>query len=159
MSLLQARYPSVALKERNLIIETTQPISTRSLGTDEELKAKNGEQKTEEKEGELLVKFSTKLTCESEWEDLVLSVEHCGTRIYGCDIPDDGEDFFNHPVVDGVEFLKFLKSQAIRLPSAPALDEMAVTHCLIRLLTYITAKCVGEGYGDYCRGIHLPTPE
>jgi len=53
------------------------------------------------------------------------------------------------PVVDvseDDEFIKFLKSQAIRLPSAPAKDEKSVLHCLIWLLNYVIATRINDDH-------------
>ena len=132
---------------------------TLSLGVDEEQKALNAKEKKEktkegdnqEKEGEL--SFSFRIYFDNQGVDFALHVSHGGETktLSHCSSASRSfpYDFMQNPVVDvseGDEFIKFLKSQAIRLPSAPAKDEKSVLHCLIWLLNYAIATCINDDH-------------
>ena len=130
------------------------------LGIDEELNAKRYAEKEEkEKEklaGELSVHFDVSF-CEDRWSRIELKLDHCGTSVTlqgNCRVP-----YLEHCIVDGAEFLKFLKSRGLCLPSSPGKNEMSIMRCLIWLLKYIISKCICDGhyevdYGRLTKKLH-----
>ena len=131
---------------------------TLCLGVDEEQKALNDKEMKEtkkknagddeEKEGELSFSFRTYF--DSQGVDFSLHVSHGRETETLSDCSSASRsfpyDYMQNPVVYEAEnhFLKFLKAQAIRLPSAPAKDEKSVLHCLIWLLNYVIATCIND---------------
>jgi len=129
---------------------------TLSLGIDEELNAKNEKKKKEEKkekkkQGDLCFNFSATFSTD-DGVHFSFDVSHCGGKsktLSDCSSASSSfpYDFMQNPVVDDSdqdEFLEYLKSQAIRLPSAPGKDEKSVLQCLIWILNYIIATCIND---------------
>ena len=129
---------------------------TLSLGIDEELNAKNEKKKKEEKkekkkQGDLCFNFSATFSTD-DGVHFSFDVSHCGGKsktLSDCSSASSSfpYDFMQNPVVDESdqdEFLEYLKSQAIRLPSAPGKDEKSVLQCLIWILNYIIATCIND---------------
>jgi len=123
---------------------------TLSLGIDEAKKEEKKKEKEKKKQGDLAFNFSATFSTD-DGVHFSFAVSHCGKNKTLSDCSSAGSsfpyDFMQNPVVDESdqdEFLEYLKSQAIRLPSAPGKDEKSVLQCLIWILNYIIATCIND---------------